>query len=225
MSDVQAEFHNALREALAKWNLSLTPAQFDLLAAHYAAMVEYNQRVNLTRITDPAEAAVKHYADSLSVLHWVEQAGVGARNLLDIGTGAGFPAIPLAIAGPDWSVVALEATGKKVSFLIDFAREAKLTNLHVEHAHSAHWKTRRRFDLVTLKAVGSLRECFEQAGRFLCERGHVVVFKTAGISADETAEAEAFAGESGLTVLQPFVYELEYQLETLQRLLCVARKA
>lgn len=218
-------FGEALEQALVPWNLFLTTSQRDLLAEHYLAMIEHNQKVNLTRITDPVEAAVKHYADSLSVLLWIDRMRIAPRSLLDIGTGAGFPAIPLAVARPEWEVVALDATGKKTAFLVECLLKLRLDNLRIEHAHSAHWKTRHRFDIVTLKAVGSLRECLEQGARFLAGKGHVVVFKTGAIAAEEVAEAWEFARGNGLKLGEPFDYALGCRGEMFKRRLYSANAA
>ena len=101
--------------------------------------------MNLTRITRPAEAAVRLYADSLAVLSWARQSGneTGVRTVLDIGTGAGFPAVPLAVAAPDWRITAIEATNKKAAFVEQSARRVGAENLRVILRHETPSGRRR----------------------------------------------------------------------------------
>ena len=82
-------FRPALLEALARWELGLSDVQAGAMVRHYTMMVETNRSTNLTRITDPVDAAVKHHADSLSLLLWEQRERPAIRTVLDIGTGAG----------------------------------------------------------------------------------------------------------------------------------------
>lgn len=109
----------------------------------------WNQRVNLTRITNPREAARLHYAESLFGASFIQ----GAHTLLDIGSGAGFPAIPLAVVRPDVQVTALEANHKKSLFLKEVKDELELANLKVATARleefdwsGYEWLTSRALD-------------------------------------------------------------------------------
>lgn len=203
------QFDLALAEGLAAWKLELKPEQRALLRAHYEAMVETNRTTNLTRIVEPAAAAWKHYLDSLAVLLWLRQRpGVAVRSVLDIGTGAGFPAVPLAVAKPNWRVVAIDGTSRKIDFLAEFAGKAGPANLEARHAHSAHFESDERFDLVVLRAVGSLSIGLEQAFARLHRGGHVVAYKTPAIDADEDREGAASAKRLGFTAIDAFAYEL-----------------
>jgi 16S rRNA G527 N7-methylase RsmG len=127
-------FEAALQGALPALGLDLDADVCGRLFEHYQQVVEANRSFNLTRITGPADAAVKHYADSLSLLAspWVD--AERSTVVLDVGTGAGFPAAPLAIVCPRWSVLAIDGTAKKVRFVQACAEAMGLGNLEGRHA-------------------------------------------------------------------------------------------
>ena len=116
-TDDRQAFEEALLAACSAIRLSLTEPQRELMLAHYRRVVEANRHFNLTRITSPADAAVKHYVDSLTLMAspWVE--ADRSLTVVDVGTGAGFPAVPLAIMCPQWQILAIDGTGKKARFV------------------------------------------------------------------------------------------------------------
>jgi len=127
-SDQANEFKSALDEALSKFGIdSLDEGQRRQLITHYSMLRRWNQRLNLTRIIEPDEAARLHYAESLFGARFID----GERTLLDIGSGAGFPAIPLAVAKPQLLVTALDSNNKKSLFLKEVKDELGLDNLKV----------------------------------------------------------------------------------------------
>ncbi len=122
------EFKCALEAAVAGFGIDrLTGEQTARLGKHYAMLCRWNQRLNLTRITEPQAAASLHYAESLFGARFI----AGGHTLLDIGSGAGFPSIPLAVARPDVQVTALEANQKKSLFLKEAKDELELANFKV----------------------------------------------------------------------------------------------
>lgn len=221
MSTESTAFQEALEKALQPWPLGLSAEQVQQLGVHYRAMVEVNAVMNLTRIVDPVEAAVKHYADSLALVQWSRVRGGAVRSLLDIGTGAGFPAIPVAVAEPAWEVVALDGTKKKIEFLTRSVAAMGLSTLTAVHAHSAHWESDRTFDLVTARALGSIEECLSAAAKFVSPGGQVVLFKTEEKVEAEGQEASRKARHFGLSSMEPFSYELRIGKDSLRRVLVV----
>lgn len=127
-------FRTALEEGLKELRLSVTEAQADQLARFAALVEEGNRQQNLTRITSPEEMAVKHFVDSLS-LFLVDLPHSGAR-FLDVGTGAGFPGIPLAICRPQWDVVLLDSLRKRLAFLESAMNVLGLNNVSTLHARA-----------------------------------------------------------------------------------------
>lgn len=143
------EFRAELASALNAFKLDpFTDEQFGQLVGHYALLRRWNNRVNLTRIIDPGEAAKLHYAESLFGARFI----TSARTVLDIGSGAGFPAIPLAVARPDVQVTALEANQKKSLFLKEVKDELELGNVEIatERLEAFDWTG---YDLLTSRAL------------------------------------------------------------------------
>lgn len=145
----ESKFKSAFEAAALAFRLeALSPAQFELLAKHYTMLVHWNRRINLTRIIEPEEAARLHYAESLFGARFIGD----ADSLLDIGSGAGFPGVPLAIARPDVQVTTLEVNQKKSLFLKEVKYELRLANLEVvtERLESFDW---RGYTLLTSRAL------------------------------------------------------------------------
>lgn len=130
-NELDNEFKTELEVAIVAFGLDpLTEEQAGQLVKHYGLLRRWNQRINLTRIIEAREAARRHYAESLFGAKFI----AGARSVLDIGSGAGFPAIPLAVARAETRVTALEANQKKSLFLKEVKDELELRNLEVANA-------------------------------------------------------------------------------------------
>lgn len=133
--------------------ISLSEEQAELCRRHIELMLEWNRRLNLTRITDPDEIAVKHLLDSLLPARMLPHSGPA----LDIGTGAGFPGIPLKILNPDLDMDLLDSTMKKVRYLSVVTAELGLKGLRAVHGRweefSRSVEQAARFQLVTMRAV------------------------------------------------------------------------
>ena len=129
-------------------------------------MLEQNAVMNLTAITEPSEIMLKHYADSLTASAHIES---GAR-IIDVGCGAGFPSLPLAIARPDITVVAMDSTDKRIVYVRECASRLSLSNLSAITARAedaAHGELRGRFDYATARAVARLNVLAEYCIPFL----------------------------------------------------------
>jgi 16S rRNA (guanine527-N7)-methyltransferase len=115
-------FHEALERGIEALSLTVTVTQRELLARYADRLLAWNGKVNLTAITAPAELAEKHLVDSLVLLPFIE----GARSLLDVGSGAGLPGIPLACVRPDLQVTCCDSVAKKVAFVKAVSAELDL---------------------------------------------------------------------------------------------------
>ena len=154
--DQDEEFRCALETAIAGFGIDrLTGEQTARLGKHYAMLCRWNRRLNLTRITDPRAAATLHYAESLFGARFI----AGAHTLLDIGSGAGFPAIPLAVAAPGVQITALEANQKKSLFLKECKDELELANLKVVTSRLEDFEW-RGYELLTSRALDRAEAIF-----------------------------------------------------------------
>jgi len=161
-------------------------------------LLDWNTRINLTAITDPEEVLFKHFLDSLSLLLAYDKPQC---RLLDIGSGAGFPGLPLKIVRPQWQVTLLEATGKKVTFLRHMIEALQLEGVEAVHgraeelAHSQEY--RASFDVVTARAVASLPTLLEYAAPF-CRVGGQIILPKKGELAKELVQGKRAAHQLGL---------------------------
>ncbi len=224
MSRSEDLFEKTLANALAAWDLPIQLNQLERLRAYYLAMIEANRTMNLTRIVDPVEAAVKHFADSLALLVWARDRRIARRTVLDVGTGAGFPAVPLAVMRPDWSITAIEATKKKIDFVRRACERIDVANLACHHEHSSHWQPGAAFDLVTFRALAPLPNAVEQTARHVAAGGRLVAFKTASLEPSEQRDAKELLRRLGFSLEPSHAYELTCVDETLERVLLVYRK-
>ena len=153
-------------------------------------LLEENTRQNLTRITDPAEIAVKHFDDCLTLLPYLPKEG----NLIDIGTGAGFPAVPLAIA-TKLEVTALDSLNKRVEFLQRVKNDLQLENFHPIHARAEQLaqtkEYREKFDVCVSRAVANLAALCEYCLPFVRKGGTFIAMK--GQNPDEEVAEASFA--------------------------------
>jgi 16S rRNA (guanine527-N7)-methyltransferase len=187
---------SALLHGAAALGITLDDAQMGRFARYRALLLEWNARINLTAITDPLEVAARHFLDSLTVAAGVpDEQRAGAPSVLDVGSGAGFPGLALAIAFPGWRVALLEATGKKVRFLETVIAELGLTNAHAltgraeEAARRPEW--RGAFDIVTARAVAPLPTVLEYCAPFARVGGRLILPKKGDLAAELAAGARA----------------------------------
>ena len=126
-----------------------------LMTDHALALLETNRQMNLTAIVDPKEIAVKHFLDSWQVTRMALLVG---RTILDLGSGGGFPGLPIAMAEPDCQMILCESIGKKAKFLEDLVAKLKLKNVRVVHDRAEEFLATNRVDIVVVRAVSSVRE-------------------------------------------------------------------
>lgn len=155
-------------------------------------LVEANKITNLTRIVEPEDFAVKHVADSLSIGRFFPEITTDRLKIADIGCGAGFPALILALAYPQLKICAIDSIGKKTRFVEHAAAELKLTNLEVVTGRSRELNHRgefkHRFDLVTARAVAHSLVIYNDAKDFTNRPGRFILYKTPDQLAEELPE-------------------------------------
>lgn len=162
----------SLAEGATELGLDLTDAQQRALIAHLDLMDEWNARFNLTAIRDREQQVTKHVLDSLSVRPWLR----GTR-IADVGSGAGFPGIPLAIVEPSRRFALIESTGKKCRFLEAVRDALALDNVDVVQSRAELYKPDVRYETVIARAVGPLADLVRYAGPLLAGGGRLLAMK------------------------------------------------
>lgn len=171
MSSEQDQFRRELEATVARFGLK--PLQGDRtsqLVKHYSLLCQWNKRVNLTRIISPRDAATLHYAESLFGAQFVSE-----ETVLDIGSGAGFPGIPLAVARPDLRVTALESNNRKAVFLKEAKDAVGLPNFRVEAARieDFDWS---EYGLLTSRALDRAEEILPAIVKHMAPRQRLMLF-------------------------------------------------
>lgn len=166
-------------------------------ARHLELIVEANQQFNLTRITGEREAAIKHVVDS--VLPW--ELFQSVEHVMDAGTGAGFPGIPLAIVLPETRFTLLESTQKKARFVETAVAELGLSNVEVRAERAEDWLKRNKADVVTARAVAPLSRAVVLFAGALKDGGRVLLYKGPDVDAEiQEAMPEARKRQMRITV-------------------------
>jgi 16S rRNA (guanine527-N7)-methyltransferase len=161
-----------LARGLAELQLDIAPQARHTLLAYLALIRKWNRVYNLTAVRDEAGMLTQHLLDSLAIVPHVS-----ARHVLDVGSGAGLPGIPLALAQPQTRVVLLEASEKKAAFLRQAAIELALDNVEVARARVEDWRAPRAFELVVSRAFSDLARFVRLAGRLCAPGGLLAAMK------------------------------------------------
>lgn len=190
------QFINDLKE----WNINISDEQLNLFKRYTALLLEWNEKINLTAITDINDIYKKHYLDSLSLIKCIDDLGDKEYTLLDLGTGAGFPGIPLKIMFPNLKITLVDSLRKRVDYLNLVIDELGLKNISAIHARAevlAHdEKYREQYDIVVSRAVANLSVLSEYCIPFVKVDGLFVSYKS-GNSSEEITQSKNAVGMLG----------------------------
>jgi 16S rRNA (guanine527-N7)-methyltransferase len=162
----------ALLDGARALALDLDEAQLARLVAHLDLLDDWNTRMNLTAIRDRPSQLTKHLLDSLTVLPYLQ-----GERIADVGSGAGFPGIPLAIVEPHRHFTLIESTGKKCRFLEHVRDTLELKNVEVVQSRAESYKPEVRFDTVIARAVGPVADLVKAAGPLVVGGGRLLAMK------------------------------------------------
>lgn len=171
-------------EALKKQGIELSDKQIQQFRTYFELLVEWNEKMNLTAITDEPSVYLKHFYDSISAAFYVDLSE--EKSICDVGAGAGFPSIPIKICYPNLAVTIVDSLNKRISFLQFLAEELELEKVHFVHARAEEFgqnkQYREQFDFVTARAVARLSVLSElcvplckTGGQFIAMKGAAAV--------------------------------------------------
>jgi|AGTN01.2.fsa_nt_gi 16S rRNA (guanine(527)-N(7))-methyltransferase GidB len=202
------EIEEILREKLKEFGLSEEALQ---KCAEFASLlISENEKFNLTSIKEPEDVAVKHFADSLKGLKYIK-----GGSLADVGSGAGFPGIPIAIARPELSATLIDSVGKKTAFQNAAASKLSLKNVRALNGRAevlSGGALREKFDTATVRALSGLKEIAEIALPLLKTGGVLIVYK-GGSPEEETKAAEGIIAAAGgeIRAIDKFSLDEKYE--------------
>lgn len=180
------EFKREFEKYLEKMSISLNKEQYDQFYAYMLLLIEWNEKMNLTAITEPQEIILKHFVDSLTIAKYIEE----GKTIIDMGTGAGFPGIPLKIYRNDVKVVLADSLNKRIKFLNEVIEKLQLKNIETIHCRAEELgknkEYREKFDYATSRAVANLSTLSEYLLPFVKLNGSGIFMKTMEI--DEELE-------------------------------------
>ena len=186
-----------LLEAVKSLGMELSEEQIRQFEAYRAGVLEWNEKVNLTAITDPEEFEMKHFADS--VMSAGNDIMKNAKKIIDVGTGGGFPGIPLAILFPDKQFTLMDSLGKRIKIIDQLAKEIGINNVELVHARAEDLakkkEYREQYDVCVSRAVANLATLSEYCIPFVKIGGYFAPYKTAA------AEEEIAEGKKALFIL------------------------
>lgn len=174
-------FGRLLQESAAEYGLKLDERQLSGFSAYYELLLEWNQKINLTAITEPQEVAVKHIIDSLSCFDG--EIFTAGKRVIDVGAGAGFPGLPLAIWQPNINVTLLDSLNKRVKFLQAVIDVLQLSNAGAVHGRAEEYcrmaDKRESYDIAVSRAVARLNVLAEYCMPYVKLNGYFIALKGA----------------------------------------------
>lgn len=188
----------AFYQVLIEHGITLTDKQKKQFETYFRLLVEWNEKINLTAITNKGEVYLKHFYDSIAPIlqGYIDNSPL---SILDIGAGAGFPSIPMKILYPEIDITIIDSLNKRINFLNILANELELSGVHFFHGRAEDFGQdkvfRAKFDIVTARAVARMQVLAELTIPFLKVNGRLIALKAAA------AEEELISAEKALKTL------------------------
>ena len=167
---------NLLVKGSSELGITLDSRKIQKFLSYHELIKKWNSKINLTSVTDDSEIIVKHFLDSLTVSELITD----GPNILDIGTGAGFPGVPIAIVRESLNITVLDSRGKRIFFINEVLRELDLSNVKTVPGRaedSNNGVPRINFDYVLTRAVGDIKEVINLSVPYLNEKGKIILMR------------------------------------------------
>lgn len=189
------EFKNGLNENFKKQNINLTEEQCKNFYEYMKALIEWNNKINLTAILEPKEIILKHFYDSITINKYIRD----KEKVIDVGTGAGFPGVPLKIINKGIKITLLDSLNKRINFLEEIKNILNLKEIETIHGRAEDYgqdkRYREKFDVCTSRAVAPLNVLLEYMVPFIKKDGICVCMK------GQDVEEEINKAQNALKVL------------------------
>lgn len=209
--DTQRGWTRELDTRANQIGVDLDESQLDTLWRYGVMLRERNEHVNLTSVTTPEGILTVHMLDSLTLVPHLGDAG----RIIDVGTGGGFPGIPLAVACPQRRFTLIDGTQKKIRFVAESIAALDIRNAHAVAARGESYTGEKNFDVVVARAVGSLADLLHNAASLLAPGGRLLAMK--GKSPDDEVEALPRGWRAEITRLVVPGLDAERHLVSLKR--------
>ncbi|WP_223702782.1 16S rRNA (guanine(527)-N(7))-methyltransferase RsmG [Sutcliffiella deserti] len=210
-------------QLLEEKGITLTPLQLSQFDTYYKMLVEWNEKMNLTAITEEKEVYLKHFYDSITAAFYVDFNK--GQTLCDVGAGAGFPSIPLKICFPELKVTIVDSLNKRITFLQELAKVLELKEVNFVHDRAETFGNnpdyREKFELVTARAVARLSVLSELCIPLVKEGGYFIPMKAAA------AKEEVEKGKKALRILGgklEKIHSFQLPLEESERNILIIKK-
>ena len=173
------EFDKKMQEKSSELDINFSVEQLEKFYRYMELLIEWNEKMNLTAIIEPNEIILKHFVDSLTIIKYLKN----AKTLVDVGTGAGFPGIPVAIMMSNLEITLVDSLNKRLIFLEEVIKELKLTNVKLVHSRAEEFGQnkmyREKFDIATSRAVANLSTLSEYLIPLVKINGNIISMKAA----------------------------------------------